>query len=62
MQGYCFKCKSIKEIKDSKEVIMKNGRKATKGSCPDCSTIMFKINKSEALRSKGEVIAGTSNR
>jgi hypothetical protein len=27
MEGYCVKCKSKKEIKDSVEVTMKNGRK-----------------------------------
>jgi len=43
MEGYCVKCKSKKEIKDGKEVSMKNGRKAMKGNCPECGTGMYRI-------------------
>jgi hypothetical protein len=42
-EGYCVKCKAKKEIKDAKEVTMKNGRKALQGKCPTCGTGMFKI-------------------
>jgi Zn finger protein HypA/HybF involved in hydrogenase expression len=42
-QGYCVKCKAKKEIVDAVEETMKNGRKAIKGKCPTCGTIMFKI-------------------
>ncbi|MFH1397382.1 MAG: DUF5679 domain-containing protein [Candidatus Omnitrophota bacterium] len=41
--GYCVKCKNKKEMKDSQQVTMKNGRKAMKGKCPDCGTGMYKI-------------------
>lgn len=41
--GYCVKCKAKQEMKDAKEVTMKNGRKAMKGECPKCGTKMFKI-------------------
>jgi hypothetical protein len=47
MTGYCFKCKSAKEILESQEVVMKNGNRATKGKCADCKTTMFKIHKKE---------------
>jgi len=43
MQAYCLKCKSKKEMKDEEQVTLKNGRKATKGKCPDCGTGMFRI-------------------
>ncbi len=43
MEGYCLKCKDKKEMKDTSEITMKNGRKAMKGKCPDCATGMFKI-------------------
>ena len=43
MTGYCLKCKSKKEMVETKEVTMKNKRKAMKGKCPDCGTNMFKI-------------------
>ena len=42
-EGYCVKCKSKKEIIDAVEEVMKNGRKAIKGKCPTCGTVMFKI-------------------
>jgi len=43
--GYCVKCrdKAGREIKDAKEIEMKNGRRAMKGVCAVCGTGMFKI-------------------
>jgi len=43
MEAYCVKCKAKKEMKDPQEVTLKNGRKAVKGKCPDCGTVMFRI-------------------
>ncbi|MGH8022091.1 MAG: DUF5679 domain-containing protein, partial [Limisphaerales bacterium] len=37
------KCKAKKEIANGVEETMKNGRKAIKGKCPTCGTVMFKI-------------------
>ncbi|UCB56550.1 MAG: hypothetical protein JSV30_04895 [Candidatus Omnitrophota bacterium] len=45
MQAYCVKCKAKKEMKDAKEVTLKNGRKAMKGKCPVCGTSLFRIMK-----------------
>lgn len=42
-EGYCVKCKAKKEITAGVEEVMKNGRKAIKGRCPTCATVMFKI-------------------
>jgi Domain of unknown function (DUF5679) len=42
-EGYCVKCKAKKEIADAMEEVMKNGRRAIKGRCPTCGTVMFKI-------------------
>ena len=42
-EGYCVKCKAKKEISDGVEETMKHGRKAIKGKCPTCGTVMFKI-------------------
>ncbi len=42
-EGYCVKCKAKKEISNAVEETMKNGRKAIKGKCPACGTVMFKI-------------------
>jgi hypothetical protein len=45
VEGYCMKCKAKSDMKDTQEVVMKNGRKALKGKCakPSCGTSMFKI-------------------
>jgi len=43
VEGYCVKCKSKREMKNSKSVTMKNGKPATEGVCPTCGTKMFKI-------------------
>lgn len=43
MEGYCVKCKAKREMKNTEEVTLKNGRKAAKGKCPTCGTGMFKI-------------------
>jgi ribosomal protein S27E len=42
-EGYCVKCKAKREIANGLEETMKNGRKAIKGKCPTCGTVMFKI-------------------
>ena len=42
-EAYCVKCKAKREVKDPEQVTMKNGRKALKGTCPECGTKMFKI-------------------
>jgi hypothetical protein len=41
--GYCMKCKAQREIKNAKQITMKNGRPATEGTCPVCTTKIFKI-------------------
>jgi Domain of unknown function (DUF5679) len=37
-EAYCVKCKQKREMKDAKEVTMKNGRHAMKGTCSVCGT------------------------
>ena len=41
-EGYCVKCKTKKEIADGTEETTKNGRRAIKGRCPTCGTVMVK--------------------
>ena len=43
VKGRCMKCKMEVEMKDPKEVIMKNGMKAMKGECGKCGTKVFRI-------------------
>jgi hypothetical protein len=42
-EGYCVKCKAKRLMNGESQVIMKNGRPATKGTCSVCGTKMFKI-------------------
>ncbi|MEK6904030.1 MAG: DUF5679 domain-containing protein [Nanoarchaeota archaeon] len=43
VQGRCMKCKKEVEIKNGKEIVMKNGMRAMKGSCGACGTTVFRI-------------------
>ena len=43
MKAYCVKCKTKREMKGAKATKMKNGRKATKGSCTVCGSGMYRI-------------------
>jgi uncharacterized Zn finger protein (UPF0148 family) len=43
VEGYCVRCKAKREIKDPKNVTMKNGKKAVSGTCPVCGTKLFRI-------------------
>jgi hypothetical protein len=38
-----MKCKQQREMKNPKQITMKNGRPATEGECPVCGTRMFRI-------------------
>jgi hypothetical protein len=40
--GYCVKCKRKKTMKNPSPVRMKDGRKATRGTCPTCGTKMYR--------------------
>lgn len=45
MEMYCVKCRSKREMSNAQAITMKNGRTATQGACPVCSTGMFRIGK-----------------
>ena len=44
-EAYCVKCRAKREVKNAKVVTLKNGRPATKGTCPKCGTTVFRIGK-----------------
>ncbi len=46
MEAYCLKCRTKREMQNPEQVTMKNGKPATKGKCPVCSTQMYRIGKS----------------
>ena len=43
--AYCMKCRKKVEIKQPRQVVMRNGRPAVSGTCPYCGTKVFKIGK-----------------
>ncbi|HKZ48612.1 MAG TPA: DUF5679 domain-containing protein [Thermoplasmata archaeon] len=43
VQGYCVKDKMKVEIKNAKQVKLKNGKPAVQGLCPKCGTKVFRI-------------------
>jgi DNA-directed RNA polymerase subunit RPC12/RpoP len=43
VEAYCVKCKGKVEVQNPQKVTLKNGRPATKGSCPKCGTKVFRI-------------------
>ncbi len=45
--GYCVKCRDKREIKGVKPTTLKNGKPAMRGTCPTCSTTIFRIGKPE---------------
>ena len=47
MEAYCVKCKKKTEIKDPKDVTMKNGKAAVTGICSVCGTKVFRIKSSK---------------
>ena len=42
-EAYCVKDKKKVEIKDPTPITMKNGKPATKGTCPECGSSVFRI-------------------
>ncbi len=43
--AYCMKCRKKVEMRNPMRVTLKNGRPATQGVCPVCSTKVFRIGK-----------------
>ncbi|HZT08681.1 MAG TPA: DUF5679 domain-containing protein [Chloroflexota bacterium] len=43
MEAYCVKCRQKRTMNDVQQVVLKNGRPASKGVCGVCKTGMFKI-------------------
>ena len=43
MEAYCLKCRVSRDIQDPERVTMKNGRAATRGTCGDCGTRVYRL-------------------
>ena len=42
-EAYCVKCRKKVEMKNPEKVTLRNGKPASKGTCPNCGTKVFKI-------------------
>ena len=42
-EAYCVKDKMKVEIQNPQKITMKNGKPATKGTCPMCGSSVFRI-------------------
>lgn len=62
MEAYCLKCRTKREMKDEKQITMKNGKPATQGVCPVCGTKMFKIGAGGAAAAAGQATAASGTR
>jgi hypothetical protein len=43
VEAYCVKCKAKRLMKDTQEVVLKNGRPAIKGICTVCGTKVMRF-------------------
>ena len=43
MDAYCLKCRTKREIRNPAQVTLKNGRKASQGTCPVCGKKISRI-------------------
>jgi hypothetical protein len=43
VEGYCVKERKKVAIKDPEPTVSKNGRKAVRGTCPDCGSKIFRF-------------------
>jgi len=43
--AYCMKCRKKVEIKNPRQITLKNGRPAVQGVCSICGTEVFRIGK-----------------
>ncbi len=42
-EGFCVKCRKKVTIQNPEIVTLKNGRKAVKGTCPNCGTVVYRF-------------------
>jgi hypothetical protein len=42
-QAYCVKDRKMVDMKDAKQITLKNGRPAMQGVCPECGTKVTRI-------------------
>jgi len=48
IEAYCVKCKTKRVMQNPEPVYLKNGRAATRGTCPVCGTALFRMGETPA--------------
>ena len=48
MIAYCMKCKEKREMANPEAIFNKNGTPATRGTCPECGTGMYRMGRTDA--------------
>jgi DNA repair exonuclease SbcCD ATPase subunit len=49
MTAYCEQCEAQRQTVDLQQITMRNGRPATRGTCPVCGSHLFKIGSLETI-------------
>lgn len=44
MESYCVKCKAKRVMEAAEQGTTKNGKPMVRGLCPECATVMVRIN------------------
>src|SRR5437764_15297609 len=48
IEAYCVKCKKMVEMEDGEPVWTSKGTPGTRGTCPECGTIVFRMGRTPA--------------
>lgn len=48
MKAYCMKCKEKRDMEKPEALFNKNGTPATRGTCPECGTGMYRMGRTDA--------------
>jgi DNA topoisomerase-1 len=62
LEAYCVKCKQKRPIQDPQPVYTDNGTPATRGTCPECSTTLFRMGRTEAHEGIAKFVKGANRK
>lgn len=56
--SYCLKCRAKRDMRNPQQVTLKNGRLATRGTCPDCGSTVYRIGRVDSSRGSTRGVRG----